>query len=162
MSLYDNANLPDKAKKEYKFIKIENSYNYFQDNYYSYLKKFWRCLRETPDIIYEILKCSSAENLTSSFNNFIINDLFCDIFHPDNISNTLYYVIEKLLESEISKMKVISDFSKVLNDSNVGYLLEGLLLRKDIQYYFSLILTDIIEVYENSEESSKPLLFKID
>ena len=162
MSLYDNANLPDKAKKEYKFIKIENSYNYFQDNYYSYLKKFWRCLRETPDIIYEILKCSSAENLTSSFNNFIINDLFCDIFHPDNISNTLYYVIEKLLETEISKMKAISDFNKVLNDSNIGYLLEGLLLRKDIQYYFSLILTDIIEEYENSEESSKPLLFKID
>ena len=161
MSLYDNANLPEKAKKDYKFVKIEDSYNYFKDNYYSYLKKFWKCLRETPDIIYEILKYSSPEHLTSSFNNFIINDLFCDIFHPVNISNTLYYVIEKLLESEISKMKVISDFNKVLIDSNIGYLLEGLLLRKDIQYYFSLILTDIIEVYENSEESSKPLLFKI-
>ena len=58
-------------------------------------------------------------------------------------------------------MKAISDFNKVLNDSNIGYLLEGLLLRKDIQYYFSLILTEIIEIYENSEESSKPLLFKI-
>ena len=118
-------------------------------------------MRETPEIIYEILKNSSQDNLTSSFNNFIINDLFGDIFHPDNISNTLYYVIEKLLESEISKMKSISDFNKVLNDSNIGYLLEGLLLRKDIQYYFSLILTDIIEAYENSEESSKPLFFKI-
>ena len=50
---------------------------------------------------------------------------------------------------------------KVLNDSNIGYLLEGLLLRKDIQNYFSIILTDIIEAYENSEESSKPFLFKI-
>ena len=123
--------MSDKAKKEYKFITLENSHNFFQDNYFfSYLKKFWRCLRETPDIIYEILKHSSPEQLTSSFNNFIINDLFGDIFHPDNISNTLYYVIEKLLESEISKMKIISDFNKVLNDSNIGYLLEGLLLRK--------------------------------
>jgi len=161
LSLYDNANLPEKAKKEYVFIKIENSHNYFKDNYYSYLKKFWKNLRETPEIIYEILKYSSPDQLTSSFNNFIINDLFCDIFHPDNISNTLYFVIEKLLESEISKMKIISDFNKVLNDSNIGYLLEGLLLRKDIQNYFSIILTDIIEAYENSEESSKPLLFKI-
>ena len=162
LSLYDNANLPDKAKKEYKFISIENSHNFFNDNYYySYLKKFWKYLRENPEIIYEILKYSSQENLTSSFNNFIINDLFGDIFHPDNISNTLYYVIEKLLESEISKLQNISDFNKVLNDSNIGYLLEGLLLRKDIQYYFSLILTDIIESYENSEDSSKPLLFKI-
>ena len=162
LSLYDNANLPDKAKKEYKFISIENSHNFFNDNYYySYLKKFWKYLRENPEIIYEILKYSSQENLTSSFNNFIINDLFGDIFHPDNISDTLYYVIEKLLESEISKLQNISDFNKVLNDSNIGYLLEGLLLRKDIQYYFSLILTDIIESYENSEDSSKPLLFKI-
>ena len=104
MSLYDNANLPEKAKKEYVFIKIENSHNYFKDNYYSYLKKFWKNLRETPEIIYEILKYSSPDQLTSSFNNFIINDLFCDIFHPDNISNTLYFVIEKLLESEISKI----------------------------------------------------------
>ena len=58
-------------------------------------------------------------------------------------------------------MQDISDFNKILNDSNIGYLLEGLLLRKDIQYYFSLILTDIIENYENSEDSSKPLLFRI-
>ena len=162
LSLYDNSNLPDKAKKEYKFISIENSPSFFNDNYYySYLKKFWKYLRENPEMIYEILKYSSQENLTSSFNNFIINDLFGDIFQPDNISNTLYYVIEKLLESEISKLQNISDFNKVLNDSNIGYLLEGLLLRKDIQYYFSLILTDIIESYENSEDSSKPLLFKV-
>ena len=61
MSLYDNANLPDKAKKEYKFISIENSQNFFEDNYYySHLKKFWKYLRETPDIIYEILKYSSS------------------------------------------------------------------------------------------------------
>ena len=70
-------------------------------------------------------------------------------------------VIEKLLESEISKLQNISEFNQILNDSNIGYLLEGLLLRKDIQYYFSLILSDIIEEYENSEDSSKPLLFKI-
>ena len=118
-------------------------------------------MRENPDIICEILKYSNPEHLTSSFNNFIINDLFGDIFHPDNISDMLYYVIEKLLESEISKLQDISDFNKILNDSNIGYLLEGLLLRKDIQYYFSLILTDIIESYENSEDSSKTLLFKI-
>ena len=99
LSLYDNANLPDKAKKEYKFISIENSPSFLNDNYYySYLKKFWKYLRENPEIIYEILKYSNQENLTSSFNNFIINDLFGDIFDPDNISNTLYYVIEKLLE----------------------------------------------------------------
>ena len=143
--MYDNANLPDKAKKEYKFIPIENSPNFFKDNYYSYLQKFWKYLRENPEIIWEILKYSNPEHLTSSFNNFIINDLFGDIFHPDNISDMLYYVIEKLFESEISKLQDISDFNKILNDSNIGYLLEGLLLRKDIQYYFSLILTDIIE-----------------
>ena len=161
LSLYDNANLPDKAKKEYYFVSIENSHTYFKDSYYSHLKKFWKYLRENPEMIYEILKYSEPEFLSSSFNNFIINDLFGDIFNPDNISNRLYFVIEKLLESEISKLQNISEFNQILNDSNIGYLLEGLLLRKDIQYYFSLILSDIIEEYENSEDSSKPLLFKI-
>ena len=161
LSLYDNANLPEKAQKDYNFIPIDKSLNYFKDNYFSYVKKFWKYLRETPDIIYEILNNASQELLTSSFNNFIINDLFGDIFQTENISNTLYYVIEKLLESEINNLENILDFNKVLNDSNIGYILEGLLLRKDIQYYFSLILTDIIESYENSEDSSKPLLFKI-
>ena len=161
LSLYDNANLPDKAKKEYYFVSIEKSHTYFKDSYYSHLKKFWKYLRENPEMIYEILKYSEPEFLSSSFNNFIINDLFGDIFNPDNISNRLYFVIEKLLESEISKLQNISEFNQILNDSNIGYLLEGLLLRKDIQYYFSLILSDIIEEYENSEDSSKPLLFKI-
>ena len=91
----------------------------------------------------------------------MINDLFADIFYPDNISNSLYYVIEKLFESEINKLENISDFQKVLVDSNIGYLLGGLLLKDDIQSYFSLILTDIIEGYENSEESYKPLIFKV-
>ena len=56
LSLYDNANLPEKAQKDYNFISIDKSSNYFKDNYFSYVKKFWKYLRETPDIIYEILK----------------------------------------------------------------------------------------------------------
>ena len=41
LNLYDNANLPDKAKKEYEFISIKNSANFFKDKYYySHLKNF--------------------------------------------------------------------------------------------------------------------------
>ena len=55
----------------------------------------------------------------------------------------------------------MNDFQKVLINSNIGYILGGLLLKEDIQSYFSLILTDIIEGYENSDESSRPLIFKV-
>ena len=161
LSLYNSINLPDKAKKEYKLIPINESSKYFQQDYFLYIKRFWKYLRENPDLIYEILKEANQDYLTSSFNYFVINDLFADIFYPDNISNSLYYVIEKLFESEINKLENISDFQKVLVDSNIGYLLGGLLLKDDIQSYFSLILTDIIEGYENSEESYKPLIFKV-
>ena len=34
-------------------------------------------------------------------------------------------------------------------------------MKEDIQSYFSLVLTDIIEGYENSDESIKPLIFKV-
>ena len=153
--------MPDKAKKEYKLIPINSSQNYFKQNYFNYIKDFWKYLRETPDLIYEILKIAEQDNLTSSFNFFIINDLFADIFHPDNISNTLYYVIEKLFESEVNKLDNINDFHKILTDSNIGFILGGFLLKEDIQSYFSLILTDIIEEYENSDESSRPIIFKV-
>ena len=161
LSLYDNVNLPEKAQKEYKLIPIKLSSKYFQQNYYSVLKQFWKYLRENPDLIYEILKYSSQDYLTSSFNNFIINDLFADIFHQDNISINLYYVIDKLFESEINKLENISDFQKVITNSNIGFILGGFLLKEDIQSYFSLILTDIIEGYENSDESSISLIFKV-
>ena len=58
-------------------------------------------------------------------------------------------------------MENINDFQKILTDSNIGFILGGLLLKEDIQYYFSLVLTDIIEEYENSDESSMPLIFKV-
>jgi hypothetical protein len=161
LNLNDNANLPEKARKSYNFVPIKSSSKYFQLNYYSLLKKFWKYLRETPEIIYEIINNSILEYLTSPFNNFIINDLFGDIFHPDNHSNTLYYIIEKLLESEINKLEKISDFKKIMTNSNIGFILGGLLLKEDIQSYFSLLLTDIIEGYENSEESSKPIIINI-
>ena len=161
LSLHDNANLPEKAKKQYNFIPIKSSSKYFKNNYFSQIKNFWKYLRETPDLIYEILKVSNQNNLSSSFNNFIINDLFGDIFHPDNNSNALYYIIEKLFESEINKLEKISDFQNIITNSNIGYILGGLLLKEDIQSYFSLILTEIIEGYENSEESSRPLILKI-
>lgn len=125
------------------------------------MKKFWKYLVGTPDFIYELIKNSNQEYLTSSYINFIINDLFSDIFHPENISNSLYYVIEKLFESEINKLTNINDFQKVITDSNTGYILGGLLFKENIQSYFSLVLTDIIEGYENSEESSRPIIFKI-
>ena len=161
LNLHDNANLPEKAKKIYNFIPIKSSYKYFQSNYYSQLQKFWKYLRETPDLIYEILKNSIQDYLTSPFNNFIINDLFGDIFHPDNHSDTLYYIIEKLFESEINKLEKVSDFKKIMTNSNIGFILGGFLLKEDILSYFSLILTEIIEGYENSEESSKLIILNI-
>ena len=125
------------------------------------MKKFWKYIVGTPDFIYELIKNSNQDYLTSSYINFIFNDLFSDIFHPENISNSLYYVIEKLFESDINKLENINDFQKVITDSNTGFILGGLLFKENIQSYFSLVLTDIIEGYENSDESSKPIIFKI-
>ena len=153
--------MPEKAQKEYKFIPIKSSAQYFKGNYFSLLKKFWKFIRETPDLIYEMIKNANQDYLTSSYNTFLINDLFSDIFHHENISNSLYYVIEKLFESEINKLEKLNDFQKVITDSNIGFILGGLLLKEDIQTYFSLVLTDIIEGYENSDESSRPMIFKI-
>ena len=125
------------------------------------MKKFWKYIVEAPDFIYELIKNSNQDYLTSSYINFIFNDLFSDIFQPENISNSLYYVIEKLFESEINKLEDINDFQKIIADSNTGFILGGLLFKENVQSYFSLVLTDLIEGFENSDESSRPIIFKI-
>ena len=153
--------MPERAQKEYIIVPIKSSSEYFNQNYFSLLKQFWKYLRENPDLIYEILKNANQDYLTSSFNFFLINDLFADIFNKELISKKLYYVIEKLFEVEINKLNNIDDFRNILTNSNIGFILGGLLLKEDILSYFSLILTEIIEGYENSDESSRPLIFKV-
>ena len=161
LNLYDNVNLPEKAQKEYRLIPVKSSPEYFNQNYFSVLKQFWKYLRENPDLIFEILKNTNQEYLTSSFNFFIINDLFADIFNKEMISKKLYYVLEKLFEVEINKLNSIDNFQNILTDSNIGFILGGLILKEDILSYFSLILTDIIEGYENLNDNSMPLIFKV-
>ena len=153
--------MPERAQKEYIIVPIKSSSEYFNQNYFSLLKQFWKYLRENPDLIYEILKNANQDYLTSSFNFFLINDLFADIFNKELISIKLYYVIEKLFEVEINKLNNIDGFRNILTNSNIGFILGGLLLKEDILSYFSLILTEIIEGYENSDESSRPLIFKV-
>jgi hypothetical protein len=41
-------------------------------------------------------------------------------------------------------------------------LLKGLKYKNEIRSYFGLVLSDVIEEYENSENNSRPLVFKID
>ena len=92
MSLHDNANLPEKAKKQYNFIPIKSSSKYFQNNYFSQIKNFWKYLRETPDLIYEILKVSNQNNLSSSFNNFIN---YCKKQVSNGLGNCFTYTLLK-------------------------------------------------------------------
>jgi hypothetical protein len=41
-------------------------------------------------------------------------------------------------------------------------LLKGLKYKNEIRSYFGLVLSNVIEEYENSENNSRPLVFKID
>ena len=129
------------------------------------IKDFLKYLRTYPEIIYKIINSADKKYFTYHFNYFIINNFFEDILYKNLISKDFLYLIEHLLKDMISKLDNPdnpSDFINKYQDSNLCYLLNGLLYKKEVQIFFNSILSNIIEDYTSSGKSSKVLLFEVD
>ena len=95
-------------------------------------------------------------------NLFFTQNFYIDLFsNSDEFPNELYFIINKLINDLISDLSKITDFSEMFEGSNLAYLLDGIILNNKIRSFFNLILSDIIEKYENSKENRQLLLFQI-
>ena len=122
---------------------------------------FFKILRSTPELMYKIIKYAKEVDFTNSFIIFISSNFYNNTLSPESHSNEFLQIIEHLLYDEISSLKKVSEFSAILEKSNVFKLLAGLKFQKEVKLYFNFILTDVIENYENSEDNKCSLIFKI-
>ena len=122
---------------------------------------FFKVLRSTPELMYKIIKYANKTDFTSSFICFISMNFYNNILSSESYSIEFLKIIEHLLYDEISSLKKVSEFLEIFEKSNVFKLLTGLKFQKEIKMYFNLILNDIIENYENSEDNKRPLIFEI-
>ena len=127
------------------------------------MKDFWKELYNNKELVYNILKYAKKEELKNSYLNiFFTQNFYIDLFsNSKEFPNELLYIIQKLLNDIIINIKKISEYTKSFETSNLSYLIDGLILNEKNRAFFNLILFDIIEEYENSEESMQILLFKV-
>ena len=164
-NLYFN-NILSKGKEnqlQFEYVKSKDISQNF-NMCYLLINKLWKELYQDKDLVYKILKYAKKEELMDSH----INIFFMQNFYNDLLSDSkelpyeLYYIIQKLLNDLLNDVKKISDYSESFEKSNLAYLLDGIILNERIRSFFNLILADIIEHYENSEESANKLLFKVE
>ena len=157
MNIYNKIYSPD-LKKNLVFIPSEETSKYFSACYLG-VKDFLKYLHNYPEIMYKIIKSSDKKYFTYHFNNFILDNFYEDILSPKSISKDFMSIIEHLFKDIISKLDNPSDFIKDYENSNLSYLLDGLLYKREVQIYFNSILSSILEEYAISEKSSKVILF---
>ena len=128
------------------------------------IKDLWKELYYNKELVYKILKYAKKEDfINTNLNIFFMNNFYNDLFTDSNeLPYELYYIIQKLFNDILSGIKKISEYSEAFEKSNLAYLLDGIILNGRIRNFFNLILTDIIEQYENSEESNQILLFRVE
>ena len=160
MNLYENIYSNDILKRKLISVPSEETSKFFSASYLA-VKDFLKYLRKYPEIMYKIIKSADKKFFTYHFNYFIINNFFEDILFPHNISNEFIYLIELLLKDLISNIDNPIDFVKKYENSNLFYLINGLIYKKEIKIYFNSIISNVIEDYSSSGKSSKVLLFEV-
>jgi hypothetical protein len=100
------------------------------------------------------------ECLKTFLNEYFYENILSSNYLEDEYLSLLY----RLLKIEINSFKgnSIQFYETFLNENKVGIILEGLIKKIDIKFYFNIILKPIIEHLENKEEENKDWLFKVE
>lgn len=161
-NIYYNNHLSKEENREFEYIKMDEISKYF-GTCYLVIKDLWDKLYNNKELVYKIIKYAKKEELNKTYLNiFFIQNFYTDLSSNSNqFPYELYYIIQKLINDIISEVKKITEYCQIFKESNLAYLLDGMVLNDKIRSYFNLILSDIIEQYENSEESMQILLFKV-
>ena len=162
MNLYFNNILSIKEKKEFKYINLDETSKHF-NTCYLIIKDFWKELYNNKELVYKLMKFSKKDELINSYLNiFFMQNFYINLFsYSDGFPNELYYLINKLLKDIISRINTTSEYSEAFKESILSYLIDGIILNDNVRSFFNLILSDIIDQYENSKESIEILLFKV-
>ena len=125
-------------------------------NIYNYIKPIFEILWNQPYLTAIVLSKSKSQNVKDYLANFFVNNFYEDILINNNKNEQLLYVITILLDKEIENlnknMSLNNQINKFLNDTPCGYMLYQFCYKKEVQNFFRLILLNIFEKFETSQE----------
>ena len=161
MNLYYN-NISS-SQKIFEYVNTKKLSKYFNVCYLM-IKDFWKELYTNKELVYKIIKYGNKEELKNSqLNFFFTQNFYIDLFSNSNdFPNELYYIINKLINDLVLNLEELSEYSQIYEESNLALLLDGMILNDKIRSFFNLILSEIVEEYEKSEENMHILLFKVE
>ena len=107
-----------------------------------------------PNVVAKLLSYSDKEDVRKNLAPFFVNNFYENILSSVYIEDNLMYLISLLLMDEINALDKIKE-NNFLEKSAVGYLLEQLKNKSDIQTYFKTIMLSLVEKLEMISSSKK-------
>jgi len=150
-------------EKKNKYELQENTPKYLsQCN--DYITKFLLCLRDLPELMFKVVMNSSIMEVKNCLKLFLNEYFYENILSSNYLEDEYLSLLYRLLKIEINSLKgnAIQSLEMFLNDNKIGLILEGLIKKIDIKFYFNIILKPLVEHLENKEEENKDWLFKVE
>ena len=158
------ANKENKEKKErcrFKLIDKREDQEKNLGDIFTYVPLFMNYLWENPKIVANLLINSRKEDVKKSIAPLIVNNFYENILSSSYIEDQLLYVFALVLKNEVDNdLTNKKDYSKFLEDTPCGILLEQLKIKQDVQTYFKTLIFKIVSNLEE-ESSSYEINFNV-
>ena len=142
-----------KDQLKYQLLSSKEEQEKYLGEIYTYVPLFMNYLWENPKIVSFLLINSKKEDVKKHIAPLIANNFYENILSSNYIEDHLLYIIGLMLKNEIDHdVSNKKDFTKFLEDTPCGILLEQLKMKQDVQTYFKTLIFEIVEQLE--EESS--------
>ena len=102
--------------------------------------------------MFKLIQKSKIEDSQKCISKLLNNNFYENILSPSYIEDEYLALITRNLRYEINNLKQSNQHFNFLNNV-IGNILEGLILKKDIQFYFNFIFKNIIEKLENGTQN---------
>ena len=108
-------------------------------------------LRNDEELMFKIIQKAKIED-SEKLSKLLINNFYENILSTSYIEDELLALIGRSLREEIKNLNNSNRPENFLN-SIIGNILEGLILKKDIQSFFYMILKGLVEKLESGNEN---------
>ena len=122
-----------------------------------YIPEFMHQLWNSPKSIATILLKADKNDIKRYLAHFITHNLYDNISSLNNKDEQLLYIITLLLKEEIKSLNNINNAFFV--DNRSGMILEELNQKKEVKFFFKIIILEIIKKLENTYSTEEILLF---
>ena len=148
---------------KYKLITDDKKREEFFGNINIYIPFFLDSIWKNPKSLAKILSVADINDVKNNLAHFVAHYFYENIFSSNDNQEQLLYIIALLLKEEINSLGNDNkkNIEKFLDKTACGYILEKLLLKKEVQAFFKNIFNKIIKSVKMIEttQSLNPIIF---